>query len=144
MKTIWLDNDASLCVWSRKTKLLVQTKPVSGRETITGCLSNPAACGKTPTARCCTSQFKSCSKHGSFSCFVFVHVFMSLMWFFYPRASSGTLSQESKCGTPVIIISHLPFVYGRACMCMCAHRFRCKGIHNPPLEALHMYACMGV
>lgn len=97
---------------------------------------------QTPTTRCCTWQFKSCSKQGSFSCFVCVHVFMSFMWFFYPRASSGTLSQESKCGTPVTASSspHMPFVYVRACMCMCAHRFIYRVTHEPLRLCTFMYA----
>lgn len=68
--------------------------------------------------------------------FVF-HIFMSLTWFLYPRASSGILTQESKCGTPVTASSSsffmLPFVYVRACtetVRMCAQRFTFRGIHD--------------
>lgn len=96
-----------------------------------------------PAARCCTSQFESCSKHRSFSCFVCVHVFMSLMWFFYPRASSGTLSQESKCGTPVTASSS-PICL---CVCACMHvyvrtQIYVRGIHKPPRLCTFMYAWM--
>lgn len=114
------------------TKLLVQANPVSDRETSKG----------HSTTTCCTSQFKICSKHGSFSCFVCVHVFMSLMWFFYPRASSGTLSQESKCGTPVTASSS-PICL----LCMCVHACVCahtdlyvEETTNPHRLCTFMYA----
>lgn len=116
--TVCIDNDASLCGWSPK----IQTNPACNGVTSKGYPSKFCSLLQTPTTRCCTFQFKSCSKHRSFSCFVCVHVFMSLMWFFYPRASSGTLSQESKCGTPVTASSsspHMPFAYVCAWMCVC-------------------------
>lgn len=95
---------------------------------------------QTLTSRGCVNQFKSFSKHRSFSCFVCVHVFMSLMWFFYPRASSGSLSQESKCGTPATASPMcLLCMCVHACICMCAHRI--SRIHYP-LKALHIYICM--
>lgn len=115
---------------------------VSVKKTSNVRLSNSVACCKLPLQDAALPSARA-SLNRSFSCFVFVHVFMSLMWFFYPRASSGTLSQERKCGTPAIVIHHMPFVCVRACMCIWAHSFLCRGIHNPP-EALHINVCMSV
>lgn len=94
------------------------------------------------TPRSCADQFKSFSKHRSFSCFACVHFSMSLMWFFYPRASSGTLSQESKCGTPATASSYpmcLLCMCVHACICMCAHRI--SRIHYPLRLCTFMHDC---
>lgn len=107
-------------------------------ETSKAHLSNFWVMQQTLTSRGCVNQFKSFSKHRSFSCFVCVHVFMSLMWFFYPRASSGSLSQESKCGTPATASPHVPFVYVRACMYMYV-RTQNKQNPLPPQGFAHLY-----
>lgn len=60
------------------------------------------------------------------------------MWFFYPRASSGSLSQESKCGTPATASPHVPFVYVRACMYMYV-RTQNKQNPLPPQGFAHLY-----
>lgn len=65
------------------------------------------------TTRSCTS---SAALNTDPSLVLCVHVFMSLMWFFYPRASSGILSQESKCGTPVTALSSPICLCESACM----------------------------
>lgn len=51
-----------------------------------------------------------------------LYVFMSMIWFFYPRASSGTLSQESKCGTPVTASSSSPTCISLPCMLLACVR----------------------
>lgn len=141
---IWADY-YSFSSCGRLQKLWFVCTVVSGSRVT----SSSQALVLTPTSGCSPSSFsfKSCSKLRSFSCFVCVPVFLSLMWFFYPRASSGTLSQESKCGTPVTALPsppHTPFVYVRACLSMCVHKFRKKDVaHEPSRLCTSLYAWVG-
>lgn len=92
-------------------------------------------------------ECRSFSKHRSFFCFC-TCLLMSLTWFFCSRASSGTLTQESKCGTPVTASSSPSSSSTHVHLCMCVHVGN-MCVHpdfylEESAKALQIHVCMSV